>query len=68
MPTNDNKFQFLYGAIKRNLSKGTISLDYHFNSYMVRLKEAAEKIEKTKISIFQFLYGAIKRKLLHLNL
>ncbi len=52
-------FQFLYGTIKRCVSRYQFSCEANFNSSMVQLKEAAG-FKAFSIDKFQFLYGTIK--------
>ncbi|EHO10469.1 Uncharacterised protein [Myroides odoratimimus] len=61
--TQNFKFQYLYGAVKRRASfkNGSELLD--FNTYMVQLKEITEVTGGQWGSIFQYLYGAVKSKI-----
>ncbi len=56
------RFQFQYGAIKRQKEHNDRNGQTCFNSNMVRLKAVEELINKIADLKFQFQYGAIKRK------
>ncbi len=55
-------FQFHYGTVKRRRkSRCTSSMQMHFNSTTVRLKDGYTVTFPSVVNIFQFHYGTVKR-------